>query len=80
LFNEGFKGKYKELTEKDLNPKISNIIIQIQNSLNIANYNHYVPANTLIKKGADIKDFSVDTINRFEKMFIEINSLFIEKS
>lgn len=79
LFNNAFKGKHKELKEKDLNSKISTIILQIQNALSIDKYNHYTPANTLLKKGVDIKDFSDETLNRFENLFKEINKQFNSK-
>lgn len=79
LFNEAFNGKYKELKEKDLNNKIGTIILQIHSALSIDKYNHYTPANTLLKKGIDIKDFSDETLKRFENLFKEVNKQFDSK-
>lgn len=39
-------------------------------------YNHYAPANYLAKKGIESNDFSAQTIDRFERVFSRINSLF----
>lgn len=76
LFNESFKGKYNQLKLSDLNPKILNIILQINKALNIDSFNHYQPANTLAKMGITNSKFSSETLSRFELLFKEINQLF----
>jgi predicted ATP-dependent endonuclease of OLD family len=75
LFNQSF-ADFPDINEKDLNPDIMRIVMQINKKLDIEKYNHYRPANTLARMGVDIKWFSDETINRFEKIFEKINSLY----
>lgn len=69
LYNEAFPEKTLKLGE--LNEKIKPILIQISES-----FNHYRPANKLAAKGVDIKFFDEETLDNFEKVFIEVNRLF----
>ena len=69
IFNEAFADKKIKL--EDLNEKIKPILIQISEP-----FNHYRPANILASKGGKLSDFSKDTIDNFEKVFIEVNKLF----
>jgi len=76
LFNAAFKGKFTELKMSDLNEDIKPIIIQINKFLRIDRFNHYRPANELLKRGLQAKDFSEDTLSNFENIFSDINKLF----
>jgi predicted ATP-dependent endonuclease of OLD family len=69
IFNDAFADKKIKL--EDLNEKIKPILIQISEP-----FNHYIPANILASKGGKLSDFSKDTIDNFEKVFIEVNKLF----
>ncbi len=76
LFNKTFESEYTKLELSDLNDKIKPIIIQINKALNIERFNHYRPANELLKQGLSAKDFDIKTLNNFEKVIREINGLF----
>lgn len=76
LFNEAFN-EYSDISETDLNTDIESILIQINQHLKIDRFNHYRPANQLVKKGLSAKDFDKQTIENFAKVFTEINKLFI---
>ena len=45
--------------------------------LKIDHFNHYIPANQLSKSGFSIEDFDDESIRNFEKVFTEINKLFL---
>lgn len=75
LFNSAFSG-YPDIKESDLSPSINQIIIQINKHLNIKRFNHYRPANELVKLAIDDSFFESSTLNRFEKVFEEINKLY----
>jgi hypothetical protein len=75
FYNEAFPGKPIEL--KNLNDKIKPIIIQITQYLGLTDgFNHYRSANELTSKGVTAKYFDKETLNNFEKVFIDINKLF----
>ncbi|MCB9311097.1 MAG: AAA family ATPase [Lewinellaceae bacterium] len=76
LFNEAFN-EYADIKDADLNTDIEAIVIQINQHLSIPHFNHYRPANQLVKKGLSAKDFDQQTIDNFAKVFAEINKLFI---
>jgi predicted ATP-dependent endonuclease of OLD family len=76
LFNKAFEKEYKKLELSDLNDKIKPIIIQINKALNIERFNHYRPANQLLKQGLSANDFEKETLDNFEKVIKEINGLF----
>lgn len=76
LFNKAFEKEYKKLELTDLNDKIKPIIIQINKALTIDRFNHYRPANELLKQGLTIKDFEKETLDNFEKVIKEINKMF----
>ncbi|ULQ57137.1 AAA family ATPase [Flavihumibacter rivuli] len=69
IYNEAFPAK--PLQVSDLNEKIKPILIQIQEP-----FNHYRPANRLAAKGVNASYFEKQTLDNFEKVFIEINKLF----
>lgn len=75
LFNSAFD-EYSNIAEKDLNPDIKQVIIQINRYLGISRFNHYRPANQLVKLGIDKSFFDKETLDNFEKVFIDINKLF----
>jgi len=75
LFNESFK-EHPDIKVADLNSGISRIVLQINKHFNIDRYNHYRPANTLARSGVEMSKLSNETINNFENMFREINSMF----
>lgn len=75
VYNDAFPEKSVKLS--DLNPKIKPILIQISQHHPLTDgFNHYRPANKLAGKGVDAKYFSKETLDNFEKVFIEINKLF----
>jgi predicted ATP-dependent endonuclease of OLD family len=76
LFNESFS-EFADINESDLNDDIESILIRINQYLKIERFNHYRPANQLVKKGLSHKDFDKQTIENFAKVFIEVNKLFI---
>lgn len=75
LFNSAFN-EHKNVKESDLNSGIQQIIIQLNQHFGIARFNHYRPANELVKIGQDKTFFSTETLNNFEKVFEDINKLF----
>lgn len=75
LFNEAFN-EYADIKETDLNTNIESILIQINQYLSITHFNHYRPANQLVKIGMTTKDFDNKTIENFAKVFVEVNRLF----
>lgn len=75
LFNEAFS-EYSDLKESDLNDKIDNIIIQLNQKLGIDRFNHYRPAYKLIEKGKTKDFFKEETLDRFENLFKTINKNF----
>jgi len=75
IYNDTFPEKQVKLSE--LNNKINSVLIQITQHQNLTNgFNHYRPANKLAGKGVDPRFFSKETLDNFEKVFIEINKLF----
>lgn len=75
LFNEAFT-EHTDINETDLKADIESILLQINSHLKIERFNHYRPANLLVKKGLSAKDFDKQTIANFAKVFTEINKLF----
>jgi len=74
LFNSAFK-EHTDIKASDLKTELPTIIMQISDILG-KNFNHYRPANEMVKLGVDKDYFSADTLDNFEKAFIEINKLF----
>jgi predicted ATP-dependent endonuclease of OLD family len=75
IYNEAFTDKQANLSE--LNNKIKPILIQLTDFLKIDSFNHYRPANKLASKGVDAKFFEKVTLENFERVFTEINKLFV---
>ncbi len=74
LFNETFDD-IPNVKIEQLDQHEKRIVKQIQKHIG-KDFNHYRPAYTLSAKGVDDTFFGKDTLNRFEKMFQEINKLF----
>lgn len=77
LFNKAFDKKYTEIKIENLNANIEQVLIQINQYLGIDHFNHYIPANQLSRSGFSIEDFDDESIHNFEKVFTEINKLFL---
>lgn len=75
LFNSAFN-EIDDISVSELNSSIKQIIIQLNNHIGKDRFNHYRPANELVKLGIDKEYFSSETLNNFEKVFKEINQLF----
>lgn len=75
LFNSAFKD-LKNIEESELNPSIKQIIIQINKHIGQDRFNHYRPANELVKLGINKDYFMSETLDNFENVFKEINKLF----
>jgi predicted ATP-dependent endonuclease of OLD family len=75
LFNSAFT-EHNDIKVSDLDTNISKIIEQI-NAVIGKKFNHYRPANELVKLGVDKSFFTPQTLDNFEKVFIEINKLFV---
>ncbi len=75
LFNSAFS-EFDDIQESDLNENIKQIIIQINKAIGKDRFNHYRPANELVKIGVNKDYFSSETLDNFERVFIEVNNLF----
>ncbi|MCB0743366.1 MAG: AAA family ATPase [Ignavibacteriae bacterium] len=75
LFNSAFT-EHSDIKVSDLDTNISKIIEQI-NAVIGKKFNHYRPANELVKLGVEKSFFTPQTLDNFEKVFIEINKLFV---
>ncbi len=75
LFNSAFQ-EHKNIELSDLNSGINQIIIQINKHLEVERFNHYRPANELVKVSIDKTNFTPQTLDNFEKVFKEMNGLF----
>ena len=76
LFNEAFDKEFSKIKLTDLDPAIEAILKQINKVIGKDRFNHYRPANKLNQLGVDKSYFSSGTLDKFEKMFTEINKLF----
>lgn len=76
LFNESFT-EYEDISIDDID-KSKTIINEINRIIDKKRFNHFRPANLLISKGFSNKDFENETLERFEKIFIEVNKLFLK--
>ena len=76
LFNSAFENEYAEIKLTELDANLDTILKQINKIIGKDRFNHYRPANKLNQLGVDKKYFSPKTLDKFEKMFLEINKLF----
>lgn len=75
LFLQAFP-KQEKITVEQLNSQIGRILKQIEAFYNIERFNHYSPANELLKMTNKENFISDETLDRFENMFNTINKLF----
>lgn len=75
LFNFAFN-EFDDVKESDLNTDIKQIIIQLNKHINKERFNHYRPANELVRKGLEADFFLPTTLDNFEKIFKCVNNLF----
>ena len=75
MFNSAFSD-IKNIKESELNTSIKQIIIQLNKHIGKDRFNHYRPANELVKLGVSKDYFSPETLDNFDKIFKEINTLF----
>lgn len=76
IFNAAFDQEYPTIKVSDLDNSLETIIKQINKVIGKERFNHYRPANKLSQMGVDRTFFSTNTLDNFEKMFIEVNKLF----
>lgn len=75
LFNSAFS-EHSDIKISDLDSKIPTIIQQINKQIGKDRFNHYRPANELVKLGVNKDYFSSQTLDNFEKVFTEMNKQF----
>lgn len=75
-FNLAFAGEYQEIKVSDLDNSMPTILKQINKVIGKDRFNHYRPANKLNQLSPKASDFSKWTLDRYEKIFIEINKLY----
>jgi predicted ATP-dependent endonuclease of OLD family len=76
IFNSAFENEHPIVNLEDLDPTIDTILKQINMVIGKDRFNHYRPANKLNQLGVDKTYFKPKTLDNFEKVFMEINSLF----
>ena len=74
LFNHAFQ-EHKNIKLKDLDSSIKPVLIQINQHLGIKRFNHYRPALEFSKGYLKFGDLGQETIDNFEKVFNDINSI-----
>lgn len=77
IFNATFDKEHSEVKLADLDSSIDTILKQINKVIGKDRFNHYRPANKLNQLGVDKSYFKPKTLDNFEKMFVEINKLFL---
>jgi hypothetical protein len=75
LFNSAFN-EHTDIKNSDLDSNIPTIIQQINKQIGKDRFNHYRPANELVKLGVNKDYFSAQTLDNFEKVFTEMNKQF----
>tara|TARA_R110001599_G_scaffold216434_1_gene414662 strand:+ start:2741 stop:4663 length:1923 start_codon:yes stop_codon:yes gene_type:complete len=68
--------EHKGITVSDLDDKKQTILLQLKAVLGGKDFNHYKPSQSLLGMGLTASFFSKETLDRFEKMFIEMNKLY----
>ncbi|MGV3466546.1 MAG: TOPRIM nucleotidyl transferase/hydrolase domain-containing protein [Heyndrickxia sp.] len=76
IFNAAFDKEYPEIKVADLDGSLGTILKQINKIIGKDRFNHYRPAYKFNQMGVDKSFFSSQTLNNFEKIFVEINKLF----
>ncbi len=77
LFNSAFT-EYDNISENDLDTDGDRIVKQIARKIGKKKFDHYPPAKALSELSVDGDFISDATLNRFEKMFKDVNSRFPE--
>lgn len=67
---------HKGISVADLGDKKQTILLQLKAALGGKDFNHYKPSQILLGMGPAADFFSKETLDRFEKVFIEMNKLF----
>ena len=75
LFNSAFDKQYTPITISSLFDINNPILPQINTILKVNHFNHYLPAEMLLRRPDKTTFLSSDTLARFEKIFIDINKL-----
>ena len=75
IFGEAFPD-HKGMTVSDLDDKKPTILLQLKAVRNGKDFNHYKPSQLLLGMGLGADYFAKETLDRFEAMFKEINSLY----
>ncbi len=76
IFNSAFENEHPVINLADLDPTIDTILKQINMVIGKDRFNHFRPANKLNQLGVDKTYFKPKTLDNFENVFAEINSLF----
>ncbi len=74
LFNEEFAKEFNQINSTDID-NTKAIIPQINKIISKTRFNHYRPSRYLTSLCVDKNYFSDETLNRFENLFEDINSL-----
>lgn len=75
IFGEAFPD-HRKITVSDLDKKKPTILLQLKAILNGKSFNHYKPSQLLSSMGPGADSFSKETLEKFEIMFKEVNSLY----
>ncbi len=75
IFGEAFP-EHKGITVSDLDDKKPTILLQLKAIRNGKDFNHFKPSQLLLSKGLGADYFSKKTLDKFEAMFKEVNSLY----
>lgn len=73
LFNEAFS-EYDNINAEGID-KSKTILDEIGKIIKKPRFNHYRPAKLLISKNLKLENFEDSTIDKFEKIFVEVNKL-----
>lgn len=76
LFNDTFTGTYPIINDKDILDSDKSIVPQITKILDKDRYNHYTPAMTLLRAKDKKEYLSSETLDKFSRVFEDINSIF----
>lgn len=68
--------EHESLVVSDLSDKQPTIILKLNNYLKQKRFNHFAPSNAILRMGYTAENFSKSTLEKFEKMFSEINKLY----
>lgn len=75
IFNKAFP-EGDAVKVEDLDVSKPTILLQLKALRKGQDFNHFKPSNVLLGLGYSASDFSKDTLDKFEKMFCEINKLY----